>query len=312
MIRIEGLTKSYGKVKAVDRLSLTIDKGTVYGFVGPNGAGKSTTMLILATLLAPTSGAAFVNGYNVLKQPQAVRRCIGYMPDFFGVYDHLKVSEYLDFYAATYDIPIEKRKKRINQLLQLVRLEEKREAYVDNLSRGMKQRLGLARCLVHQPEVLILDEPASGLDPRARIELKQILNELRKQGKTILISSHILPELAEMCDHIGVIDNGKLIASGHVSDIYARMKEKKQLKIRLLNDWEKAEALLKSYPFVSEVSRRGEALAVGFTGTTEDQVKLLRQLIADKLPILSLEEREGNLEEIFMALTGEVAYETDQ
>ena len=199
MIEIRNLTKKYGNFTALNELNLQIDAGVVFGFVGANGAGKSTTFSILATLLAPTSGEAFVNGVNVIEKPEEVRKYLGYMPDFFGVYDQLKVEEYLDFYGASYGLTAELRKKLIPELLELVNLTDKRTSYVDLLSRGMKQRLCLARTLIHDPKVLILDEPASGLDPRARTEMRDILKHLKSMGKTILISSHILPELAEVC-----------------------------------------------------------------------------------------------------------------
>jgi len=234
MIEIENLTKTYGSFTALKSMSMSIAKGTVFGFVGPNGAGKSTTMSILATLLAPTSGTAKVGGYEVTRHPQEVRKLIGYMPDFFGVYDHFKTTEYLHFYGASYGIPRAEREKMIPQLLELVNLTDKADFYVDSLSRGMKQRLCLARCLVHDPELLILDEPASGLDPRARIEMREILKELKSMGKTIMISSHILPELAEMVDEIGVIEHGELIAKGKVQDIQNRMRTNRTLHIRLM------------------------------------------------------------------------------
>ncbi len=284
-------------------LSLEIDKGTVFGFVGPNGAGKSTSMSILATLLEPTSGKAYVGGYEVTSHPRQVRKLIGYMPDFFGVYDNLTAEEYLDFYGANYDIPVQERRQIIPQLLELVNLSHKRDAYVDSLSRGMKQRLGLARCLVHNPEVLILDEPASGLDPRARIELREILKELRDMGKTIIISSHILPELAEMCDVIGVIEEGNLIAFGKVEEIYARMQEKRVLRIRLVDRMEDALTHLKQQPLVSNVTREGNWAVVGFSGHDQQQVELLRSLALAGLPVAAFNEAEGNLEEIFLEIT---------
>lgn len=290
-------------MEALKGLTLEIDKGTVFGFVGPNGAGKSTTMSILATLLEPTSGKAYVGGYEVTRHPKEVRKLIGYMPDFFGVYDNLTAEEYLDFYGASYDIPLAERKQIIPQLLELVNLSHKRDAYVDSLSRGMKQRLGLARSLVHNPEVLILDEPASGLDPRARIELREILKELRDMGKTIIISSHILPELAEMCDVIGVIEEGNLIAFGRVDEIYARMQEKRVLRIRLLNRVVEAMTRLKEMPVVSGVTREGNWVVVGFTGDDEQQVQLLSELTAAGYPVAAFNEAEGNLEEIFLEIT---------
>ncbi|MGO0063282.1 ATP-binding cassette domain-containing protein [Brevibacillus fluminis] len=303
MIQIEQLTKRYGKMEALKGVSLSIEKGTVFGFVGPNGAGKSTTMSILATLLEPTSGKAYVGGFDVTRHPREVRKLIGYMPDFFGVYDYLTAEEYLDFYGANYDIPPEERKAIIPQLLELVNLSHKRDAYVDSLSRGMKQRLGLARCLVHNPEVLILDEPASGLDPRARIELREILKELRDMGKTIIISSHILPELAEMCDVIGVIEEGNLVAFGKVEEIYARMQEKRVLRIRLLDRVDEAMARLREVPTVAGVTREGNWVVVGFSGDDADQAKLLRDLTVNDFPVAAFNEAQGDLEEIFLEIT---------
>lgn len=290
-------------MEALKGLTLEIDKGTVFGFVGPNGAGKSTTMSILATLLEPTSGKAYVGGFEVTKNPKEVRKLIGYMPDFFGVYDNLTAEEYLDFYGANYDIPLAERKQIIPQLLELVNLSHKRDAYVDSLSRGMKQRLGLARSLVHNPEVLILDEPASGLDPRARIELREILKELRDMCKTIIISSHILPELAEMCDVIGIIEEGDLVAFGRVDEIYAKMQEKRVLRIRLTDRVEEAMTRLREMPVVSGVTREGNWVVVSFAGNDEQQVHLLHELTTAGYPVAAFNEAEGNLEEIFLEIT---------
>lgn len=303
MIRIVDLRKRYGKMEALKGLTLEIEKGTVFGFVGPNGAGKSTTMSILATLLEPTGGSAYVGGYEVTKHPKEVRKLIGYMPDFFGVYDNLTAEEYLDFYGANYDIPVAERKQIIPQLLELVNLSHKRDAYVDSLSRGMKQRLGLARCLVHNPEVLILDEPASGLDPRARIELREILKELRDMGKTIIISSHILPELAEMCDVIGIVEEGNLVAFGRVDEIYTKMQEKKLLRIRLLDRIEETMEYLKQQPNIASVTQEGNWIVVGFTGDDQQQVELFRELAVSGYPVAAFQEAQGDLEEIFLEIT---------
>ncbi|MCC8438336.1 ABC transporter ATP-binding protein [Brevibacillus sp. M2.1A] len=303
MIQIQNLRKRYGKMEALKGLSLEIDKGTVFGFVGPNGAGKSTTMSILATLLEPTSGKAYVGGYEVTKHPKEVRKLIGYMPDFFGVYDNLTAEEYLDFYGANYDIPAAERKQIIPQLLELVNLTHKRDAFVDSLSRGMKQRLGLARSLVHNPEVLILDEPASGLDPRARIELREILKELRDMGKTIIISSHILPELAEMCDVIGIVEEGNLVAFGRVDEIYSKMQEQRVLRIRLLDRVEEAMTRLREMPVITRVTREGNWVVAGFSGNDEEQVELLRELAVSGYPVAAFNEAVGDLEEIFLEIT---------
>jgi ABC-2 type transport system ATP-binding protein len=305
MIEIMELTKRYGKFTALDSLSLQIEKGTVFGFVGQNGAGKSTTFSILATLLAPTSGTAYINGYNVQKDTKMVRRQIGYMPDFFGVYDQLKADEYLHFYGASYGIPLDERQKLIPQLLDLVNLTHKRDSYVDLLSRGMKQRLCLARSLIHDPEVLILDEPASGLDPRARVEMREILKELKSMGKTILISSHILPELAEMCDTLGIIDGGKLVAEGSVSDIQAKLQGEKMIIVKMMEGLEQAIAFFEDDPYVSKLIRREEENLLQFIyrGSSEEQTLLLKKAILHQLPIISFSEVETNLEDVFMEIT---------
>lgn len=305
MIEIQGLTKQYGQFKALDNLNLSLSEGTVFGFVGANGAGKSTTFLILATLLQATSGNAFINGISVRENPAEVRKMIGYMPDFFGVYDQLKAEEYLDFYGASYGIPAQEREKLIPQLLELVDLSHKRLSYVDELSRGMKQRLCLARSLIHDPKVLILDEPASGLDPRARVEMRDILKTLKKMGKTILISSHILPELAEMCDEIGVIDNGRLIAHGSVAEIQAKLQGEKVITVRYLGSPENLVSFLEEEPFVSNIEREDGKDHIEFTfkGNEEEQAALLTRAITRQIPILSFTEHVTNLEDVFMEIT---------
>ncbi|MBL0388792.1 ABC transporter ATP-binding protein [Tumebacillus sp. ITR2] len=303
MIRTVNLTKRYGKFLAVNNLNLHIEQGSVFGFVGPNGAGKSTTMSILATLMEPTTGHAYVGGFDVTQDPDKVRQLIGYMPDFFGVYDNLTAVEYLDFYAGAYDIPKEKRPALIENLLELVNLTMKADSFVDTLSRGMKQRLGLARCLVHDPQVLILDEPASGLDPRARIEMKEILKELKSMGKTIIISSHILPELAEMCDTIGIIEQGQLIALAPVDQIASRVAGHKVLRVKLLDRVEEAHAQVHYLEHVSQVDVQDNTLLIQYTGDEAGQVELLAKLVQNGLPVLSFAEEAGNLEEVFLTVT---------
>lgn len=305
MIEISNLTKKYGQFKALDELTLSLDEGTVFGFVGANGAGKSTTFLILATLLQPTSGTVTINGVDVTKKPEEIRKLIGYMPDFFGIYDQLKAHEYLDFYGASYGIPVEKRNQLITELLELVNLTDKREAYVDSLSRGMKQRLCLARSLIHDPKVLILDEPASGLDPRARVEMRDILRSLKSLGKTILISSHILPELAEMCDEIGVIDNGKLIAHGSVSEIQAKLLGDKTITTRISGDSGAAVAFFEESPFVSAISHEIHEGVLSFTfkGDDAQQFQLLREAVLSGIHIVSFMENSVDLEDVFMEIT---------
>lgn len=305
MIETIGLTKKYGSFYALQDLNLVVEDSAVFGFVGANGAGKSTTFSILATLLQPTAGDAFINGISVTKNPQEVRRQIGYMPDFFGVYDQLKTDEYLDFYGASYGIKPKERAVLIPKLLELVNLEHKRYDYVDLLSRGMKQRLCLARALIHDPNILILDEPASGLDPRARVEMRDILRELKAMGKTILISSHILPELAEMCDSIGVIDNGKLIAQGSVHDIQAQLQSEKVLRVKVAGDTQAIIPFFEMDPFVSQIEDQREKNVIQFfyRGTEEEQMRLLQRAIEQKIPILSFAEEETDLEDVFMAIT---------
>ncbi|MER2262286.1 MAG: ABC transporter ATP-binding protein [Psychrobacillus sp.] len=305
MIEIKGLTKKYGSFYALNDLNLTLNEGTVFGFVGANGAGKSTTFSILATLLQPTSGEAFVNGKSVKTEPHEVRKQIGYMPDFFGVYDQLKANEYLDFYGASYGIPEAERAVLIPQLLELVNLTHKRYEYVDLLSRGMKQRLCLARALIHDPKVLILDEPASGLDPRARIEMRDILRQLKEMGKTILISSHILPELAEMCDEIGVIDGGRLIAHGSVQEIQVQLAGERHITVKVKGLLENAVTFFEEDPFASKVESDAEKniITFGYRGTDEDQINLLKKAVDQQLKIVSFAETETDLEDVFMEIT---------
>ncbi|WP_155592106.1 ABC transporter ATP-binding protein [Lysinibacillus cavernae] len=305
MIEIRDLTKRYGSFTALDHLNLSLEEGVVFGFVGANGAGKSTTFSILATLLSPTSGDALINGKSVVKEPKEVRKQIGYMPDFFGVYDQLKVDEYLDFYGASYGIQLAERQVLIPQLLELVNLTSKRYEYVDLLSRGMKQRLCLARALIHDPKVLILDEPASGLDPRARVEMRDILRNLKSMGKTILISSHILPELAEMCDEIGVIDNGKLIAHGNVAAIQAQLQGEKRIALKVTDRMDEVRAFLEEDPHISSIDVIDNRLEIAFNyrGTDADQVALLKKAMLADLPIYALSEEEKDLEDVFMAIT---------
>ena len=305
MIEIRDLTKRYGSFTALDHLNLSLKEGVVFGFVGANGAGKSTTFSILATLLSPTSGDALINGKSVVKEPKEVRKQIGYMPDFFGVYDQLKVDEYLDFYGASYGIQLAERQVLIPQLLELVNLTSKRYEYVDLLSRGMKQRLCLARALIHDPKVLILDEPASGLDPRARVEMRDILRNLKSMGKTILISSHILPELAEMCDEIGVIDNGKLIAHGNVAAIQAQLQGEKRIVLKVTDQLDAVRAFLEEDPHISSIDVIENRLEIAFNyrGTNAEQVALLKKAMLTDLPIYALSEEEKDLEDVFMAIT---------
>src|ERR1700761_3981385 len=262
MIETRDLTKMYGELYALNRLSLKLEKGDVYGFIGPNGAGKTTTMRILATLLNPTWGEATVCGYSIYTGAKEIRRSIGYMPDFFGVYDDMKVIEYLEFFASAYRIKGVARRKICEEVLELVDLTYKRDALVTSLSRGMTQRLGLARVLLHDPQVLLLDEPASGLDPRARIEMRALLKELRKMGKTILVSSHILPELADICNKIGIIERGQLLFDGDVQSAIRQVRQKTVYMVAVANRMTDAANMLEGQPEVDTVQDKNGVLIV--------------------------------------------------
>jgi ABC-2 type transport system ATP-binding protein len=303
LLIVENLVKKYGKFVAVDELSFQIDEGHIYGFVGANGAGKTTTMKIIAGLLLPNSGKVVLDGVDIKENPTEIKRRLGYMPDFFGVYDDLKVTEYMNFYAGIYGVSSNKRPEIIKNLIELVNLSEKRDAYVDELSRGMKQRLCLARSLIHNPQLLILDEPASGLDPRARVEMKDILRELRKMGKTILISSHILPELAELCTSIGIIERGKMVVSGTVEEIMKKSKLKRIIRVKSLGESDPLIKFLKEQPNLSDIEVNGDVVEADFSGDSECMHKILKELITSGIKIVSFSEAEKNLESVFMQLT---------
>ncbi|HEX8295442.1 MAG TPA: ABC transporter ATP-binding protein [Chthoniobacteraceae bacterium] len=262
LVCIEDLHVRYGKTHAVRGLSFTISRGEIFGFIGPNGAGKTSTIKVLATLLKPSSGRALVGGIDVSRDPQAVRRKIGYMPDFFGVYDELTAAEYLHFFAAAYNIPSARRKPLIADVLALTDLTEKHDAPVDGLSRGMKQRLGLARVLLHDPDLLLLDEPASGLDPRARIEMRELLKELQSMGKTIIVSSHILHELAQLCSHIGIVEAGTMVANGSLAEIYRALSLNRTVHVQLANSSPGLIAAVRALPHVTHVDEQSDRLAV--------------------------------------------------
>ncbi len=309
MLRIENLFKNYGKFCAVNDLNLHIPKGEIFGFVGPNGAGKTTTMRIICGLLDATSGKVYADGIDVINKPKALKRKIGYMPDFFGVYDDLKVMEYLEFYASIYNIKGAESKKVCSDLLELVDLTDKADFYVDSLSRGMKQRLCLARSLVHNPDLLILDEPASGMDPRARIEMKEILRTLKNMGKTILVSSHILPELAELCTSIGIIEKGRIVMSGTVEEITRKVYHTQTIRIKVISRLEDAIRILQEFPEVDGVSSVSEnEVEASFKGDEVFINAMLVRLIQQDIPVTAFNQLDGNLEDIFMKVTatGEV------
>ncbi len=309
MLRIDRLTKNYGKFPALKGLSLEVPDGALHGFVGPNGAGKTTTMRILATLMPPTSGTAYVDGTDVTREGQKARKQVGYMPDFFGVYDSLTCREYLDFYARCYRIGATERKRMGSQLLELVQLQDKENEYVDALSRGMKQRLCLARSLIHDPKLLILDEPASGMDPRARAEMKGILRTLREMGKTVLISSHILPELSEMCDSLTILDHGELVFSGTVDELSDRMNGNAPLDIRLAETAgaeavEEAVRCLREMPYITEILQEEPfLLRVRLEGGEDVCMSAMRELVTRNIPVCDFHRAPMNLEKVFMEVT---------
>jgi ABC-2 type transport system ATP-binding protein len=314
MIKTEELTKQYGKLFALKNLSLELNEGDLFGFIGPNGSGKTTTMKMLATLLQPTWGEAYVCGMSIYTKPKEIRRLVGFMPDFFGVYDDMKVIEYLEFFAAAYRIKGEARRKVCNEVLERVDLGYKREALVTSLSRGMTQRLGLARVLLHDPQVLLLDEPASGLDPRARIEIRELLKRLGGRGKTIMVSSHILPELADVCNKVGIIERGELLVDANVQDVMRRVRDQIALLIELAEpkDEQYSDKLEKCMKFISddqivdsvELDKSGAIRVFIKKGFGIDEYsELLTRLIAEKFKIKSFSEEEINLETAFMTLT---------
>jgi ABC-2 type transport system ATP-binding protein len=303
MIELTNFTKHYGELIAVNGLNLKIEAGEMFGFIGPNGAGKSTTIRFLSTLLKATGGEGVVNGHNVSKDPMGVRRSIGYMPDNFGVYDGMKVWEFLDFFAVAYQIPRSRRKTIIGDVLDLLDLGGKKEAFVNSLSRGMKQRLCLAKTLVHDPPVLILDEPTSGLDPRARIEIKALFKELRKMGKTILISSHILTELADCCTSIGIIERGKLLMYGPMEEIYKLIRRNRMVKIHFLTNMEAGMSIIRSLPETRDVQVENHHVTVELAADDEKIAALLEKLIAAGVRMSSFADKEPTLEDVFMMVT---------
>lgn len=303
MIELIEFGKDYGDFTAVDKLSFKIEAGELFGFIGPNGAGKSTTIRFLATLLQPSRGEGIVNGFSVNKQPMEVRRSIGYMPDNFGVYDGMKVWEFLDFFAVAYRIGKSKRKKIIDDVLELLDLTHKRDDFVNSLSRGMKQRLCLAKTLVHDPPVLILDEPTSGLDPRARIEVKALLKELRRMGKTILISSHILSELADCCTSIGIIERGQLLMHGPIEEVYRRIRRNAVIEIRFQDGADLGCSILRSSPYLRDIMIEDGRATVELEASGEAIADLLQQLVAAGVRVRSFAEKEPTLEDVFMMVT---------
>jgi len=310
IIEIKDLTKKYGKRTAVNHLNLSVEAGEIFGFVGPNGAGKTTTMRILATLLRANSGEAFIAGHSVKKAPRGVRATIGYMPDIFGVYHDMRVWEYLDFFGACYHLRETERKRLVNDLLELVDMGPRREDMVEKLSRGLQQRLGLARTLIHDPQVLILDEPASGLDPRARVEIRELLVELARMGKTVFFSTHILADVAEICTRVGIIEAGQIVAVGTLDELQRGSAAQRAVHIGVLDKATEAQEFLSALPGVSHVEVQAEQnhqprtrLEVKFTGDDTALSAMLIGLAARSVPVVHFSEDSQNLEDIFMKLT---------
>lgn len=303
MLNIKNLRKKFGNFTALDGLDLQIGKGELFGFVGPNGAGKTTTIKIITGLLAPDEGSVIIDGVDAVKDSRSLKRKIGYVPDFFGVYDNLKVSEYMEFFASCYGIEGLQARKRTLLLLEQMKLEEKADFFVDGLSRGMKQRLCLARALLHEPELIVLDEPASGLDPRTRVEYMDTLRDLKEQGKTLFVSSHILSELSELCTGIGIIEQGRMVLQGSMEQIFEKVNSSNPLIISVFSNKEKALAILKSHPCVQTISVGGEEIKVGFIGDRQDEALLLQQLVDADVMLSGFMREKGSLESIFMQIT---------
>ena len=302
-VQTHGLTRMYGNMAALSGLDLTVNRGDLFGFIGSNGAGKTTTLRILATFLAPSAGSAIVLGHDVVRDADAVRHVIGYMPDFFGVYKDMEVTEYLDFFGACYKIPTAQREKTVNDVLELVGLSEKKGSLIGALSRGMQQRLGLARVLIHDPQLLLLDEPASGLDPRARIEMMAILQELQRLGKTIIISSHILSELQTLCNRVAIIEKGRLIYSGPVQGVRDQMSQGRVVWVRVSSDQSQAIQLLKSRSEVSEVAPVDGEIKITLASHDIDHSIVADVLVRGGAKLIELREDEIGLEEVFMRVT---------
>jgi ABC-2 type transport system ATP-binding protein len=303
MIKTVDLTKKYGDMFATQAIDLELDEGDLFGFIGPNGAGKTTTMRIIATLLQPTWGEAYVCGHSIYDNAKEIRRLVGYMPDFFGVYDDMKVIEYLEFFAAAYRIRGEARTKRCEEMLEIVDLDFKRDAFANTLSRGQTQRLGLARVLLHDPQVLLLDEPLSGLDPRARIEMRNLLRRLGGMGKTIIVSSHILPELADICNKVGIIDQGVMQVNATVAEVMKLVRQRTVLNIAVAEREEDAMKQLSNHAIVESVEPGDGRMVVTLVEAAESYWELNDLLVSDGFKVTNFGEEEVNLEAAFMALT---------
>ena len=304
MIKTANLRKEFGNVVAVRDLTLTVNPGDIFGLIGPNGAGKSTTINMLASILDPTEGEIYLDGLDVEENRRQVRESVGYMPDFFGLYDDLTVREYLEFFATAYRVTGSLRTSRINDILEIVELQEKRGELIGRLSRGMRQRLCLGKTLVHDPKILLLDEPASGMDPKGRVEMRNLLKELRQRGKTILISSHILTELSDICNAIGIMEKGGVIETGTVDEIRAKIWRLMRLTVEVLEGISRAERILQSDDRIEEVKVDGNKLSVAVKGDADYAATILEKLIADGVRVSSFAREEADVEEIYMQICG--------
>ena len=304
MLEIKNLKKTYGNLHALDGLDLSISDGSLYGLVGPNGAGKTTAIKIITGLLIPDSGSVMIDGMDMTRHPDSMKEIIGYVPDSFGIYDNLTVWEYMDFFASAYGLTGLTGRKRCMELLGEVGLDDKTSFHVDSLSRGMQQRLCLARALIHDPQFLIMDEPTSGLDPRTRYEFKEIIRELHEQGKTLLISSHILSELSQMCTDLGILENGRLVLDGAMEDIMSRIEASNPIRISIMFGERDAMNIFRRNPCVQSISCNGNSFLLNFTGTREDEAALLASLINSDIPVREFVREPGSLENYFMQITG--------
>lgn len=303
MLTIKNLEKSFGNFKALNGVNLQIEKGEIFGFIGPNGAGKSTTMKIISGLLSADSGEVYVDGINALKDNKLLKEKIGYMPDYIGVYDNLKAIEYLEFFGSIYGISAKETKRKGFELLELVNLKEKSEVYVDKLSRGMKQRLSLARSMMHDPKLLILDEPSSGMDPRARFEMKNILKNLKDLDKTVLVSSHILVELGEICTRIGIINGGSIVSQGTINEIMGEVRGQTPISITVVDKVDEGIKLLSTFDIVSKINVEGNKIVGNINGGEVEAAEILKSLILNNIQVSSFNKKEGNLEDLFIQLT---------
>jgi len=307
VIRTEGLTKYYGKFKAVDDLNLEVKGGVLFGFIGPNGAGKTTTIRMLCGLLRPTSGRAVVKDIDVVRHPREAKRVIGYLPEMSGAYERMRVWEYLDFFGAAYRIGKKERRERIEYILDLTGTAYMRDYFVGTLSRGMRQRVGIAKTLVHDPAVLFLDEPMSGLDPVARIEMREFLRGLKTLGKTVMISSHILPELASVCDEVGIIEKSRLLAAGPIRDILSEIRQAREMQVEVLDRAQEAARLLEGEEEVGKVRVVENLIRFEFSGDEARAAALLHRLHENRFEVYSMREVEADLEEVFIRVTGRAA-----